>query len=96
MQIITTIKTSRFDYFLIGEQCESTFDACLINPCTHDGDCTSINDTAVCDCKVGFSGELCEIDLDECNSDPCLGGGRCEQLDEGGYTCACPVGLTGT
>ncbi|KFP19697.1 Pancreatic secretory granule membrane major glycoprotein GP2, partial [Egretta garzetta] len=35
-------------------------DACLPNPCQHQGDCQVVADRAVCSCKPGFTGAFCQ------------------------------------
>ncbi|XP_075289541.1 uromodulin-like [Opisthocomus hoazin] len=35
-------------------------DACLPNPCRHQGDCQGMEDRAVCSCKPGFTGPFCQ------------------------------------
>ncbi|XP_054056069.1 uromodulin-like [Rissa tridactyla] len=35
-------------------------DACLPNPCRHQGDCQVMEDRPVCSCKPGFTGALCQ------------------------------------
>lgn len=35
-------------------------DACLPNPCQHQGQCQVAVDGAVCSCKPGFTGEFCQ------------------------------------
>ncbi|KAM6324919.1 uromodulin-like [Podargus strigoides] len=35
-------------------------DACLPNPCQHQGDCQVMEDRLVCSCKPGFTGAFCQ------------------------------------
>ncbi|KFW81187.1 Pancreatic secretory granule membrane major glycoprotein GP2, partial [Manacus vitellinus] len=35
-------------------------DACLSNPCQHQGHCQVVGDRPVCSCKPGFKGEFCQ------------------------------------
>ncbi|NWR76845.1 UROM protein, partial [Centropus unirufus] len=35
-------------------------DACLPNPCQHQGDCQVVEDRPVCSCKPGFTGAFCQ------------------------------------
>ncbi|KFP50776.1 Pancreatic secretory granule membrane major glycoprotein GP2, partial [Cathartes aura] len=35
-------------------------DACLPNPCQHQGDCQAMEDRPVCSCKPGFTGAFCQ------------------------------------
>ncbi|KFV54768.1 Alpha-tectorin, partial [Tyto alba] len=35
-------------------------DACLPNPCQHQGDCQVMEDRPVCSCKPGFTGTFCQ------------------------------------
>ena len=44
---------------------------------------------------TGYTGENCLTNVNGCASNPCLNGGTCHELADG-YTCICPVGLTGS
>ncbi|XP_077864690.1 thrombospondin-2-like [Saccoglossus kowalevskii] len=78
-------------------------DACLLNPCFEDVDCTSFPDGSyTCGkCPIGYTGngETCE-DINECKLVPsaCFrygGAHMCRNYD-GGYHCeACPIGYRG-
>ncbi|NWH57036.1 UROM protein, partial [Geococcyx californianus] len=37
-----------------------SLDACLPNPCQHQGDCQVMEDRPVCSCKPGFTGAFCQ------------------------------------
>ncbi|NWS67421.1 UROM protein, partial [Crotophaga sulcirostris] len=37
-----------------------SLDACLRNPCQHQGHCQVVEDRPVCSCKPGFTGEFCQ------------------------------------
>ena len=40
-------------------------------------------------------GLLCDTDVNECDSSPCHHGGLCTQIDDAGFTCSCPSGISG-
>jgi len=37
------------------------FDACKNNPCVNGGNCTDVDDVAVCECPDNTSGDNCEV-----------------------------------
>ncbi|XP_013177867.1 PREDICTED: protocadherin-like wing polarity protein stan isoform X1 [Papilio xuthus] len=55
--------------------------------------------TFTCQCPQGFTGLrehfLCDTEVDLCYSSPCVNNGTCIRR-EGGYTCVCAAGFTGT
>ncbi|CAH2075509.1 unnamed protein product, partial [Iphiclides podalirius] len=55
--------------------------------------------TFTCQCPQGFTGLrehfLCDTEVDLCYSSPCVNNGTCMRR-EGGYTCVCTPGFTGT
>ncbi|KAK9696737.1 Laminin G domain [Popillia japonica] len=55
--------------------------------------------TFTCRCPVGFTGSrehyLCDTEVNLCYSTPCQNNGTCK-IREGGYTCVCSPGFTGT
>lgn len=55
--------------------------------------------TFSCQCAKGFTGSreayLCDTEVNLCYSNPCKNGGTC-QRKEGGYSCSCNSGYTGT
>lgn len=49
-----------------------------------------------CSCKQGFAGDRCEIIMNECAREPCSTFQECiPDSSFQGYSCQCPVGLTG-
>ncbi|XP_045034928.1 protocadherin-like wing polarity protein stan isoform X2 [Daphnia magna] len=55
--------------------------------------------TFACRCPAGFTGMrehyVCDTEVNLCYSNPCLNGGSCLRK-EGGYTCLCRQGFTGS
>ncbi|XP_006879135.1 PREDICTED: protein delta homolog 1 [Elephantulus edwardii] len=48
-----------------------------------------------CVCNQGWEGHLCDIDARPCSSNPCANNATCENLEVGGYKCACVPGFQG-
>ncbi|NXC25680.1 GP2 protein, partial [Campylorhamphus procurvoides] len=44
----------------VGLRLKRSPDACLSNPCQHQGHCQVMGDTPICSCKPGFTGEFCQ------------------------------------
>ena len=49
-----------------GSECNTDVDACENNPCENGGNCTSFNESFMCDCPVGYAGSTCNIDVNVC------------------------------
>ncbi|CAG9823468.1 unnamed protein product [Phaedon cochleariae] len=67
--------------------------ACLSNPCSNGGSCSSMGDKWQCHCRNGYLGKTCHISI--CDDNPCLYGGTCIPFTNSGYICLCPYGKHG-
>ncbi|XP_077970402.1 uncharacterized protein LOC120328603 isoform X9 [Styela clava] len=72
-------------------------EVCDENTCNGHGNCTYNNDGMIsCECDYGFKGDRCETAFSCSDSEVDCGMGICDDLSEGGYTCSCYTGYTGT
>ncbi|NXG64969.1 UROM protein, partial [Hemiprocne comata] len=44
----------------VAPRLRRSLDACLPNPCQHQGHCQAVEDKVVCSCKPGFTGVFCQ------------------------------------
>ncbi|XP_067130878.1 uncharacterized protein [Centruroides vittatus] len=71
----------------------SYVDACIPNPCQHEGICVTNEDfTSYCNCQGQFTGLFCHIQW--CDLQPCGEHGYCN-LTESSYICECEPKFTG-